>query len=92
MRRQPRQSSIALGLLLAVVASLMLAACAGGSGTSAEQASQAPAATTSPAAAGQADPLEGEWRAELSCQESVRAVQRRLSAKQMREQRQMVGR
>ena len=86
MRRQPRQSSIALGLLLAVVASLMLAACAGGSGTSAEQASQAPAATTSPAAAGQADPLEGEWRAELSCQESVRAVQRRLSAKQMREQ------
>jgi hypothetical protein len=85
MRIQPRQSSIALGLPLAVVASLMLAACGGGGGTSAEQASQAPAATTSPAA-GQADPLRGEWRAEVSCQESVRAVQRRLSAKQMREQ------
>jgi hypothetical protein len=85
MRRRPRQASIALGLLLAVVASLMLAACAGGSGTSDEQASQAPAATTSPAA-DQADPLEGEWRAEVSCEQSVRAVQRRLSAKQMREQ------
>jgi hypothetical protein len=85
MRRQPRQSSIALGLPLAVVASLLLAACAGGSRTSAEQAPQAPAATTSPAA-GQADPLEGEWRTEVSCQASVRAVQRRLSAKQMREQ------
>ena len=85
MRRQPRQSSIALGSLLAVVVSLLLAACGGGSGTSAEQASQAPAATTSPAA-GQADPREGEWRTEVSCQASVRAVQRRLSAKQMREQ------
>ena len=85
MRRQPRQSLITLGLLLAVVGSLLLAACGGGSGTSAEQASQAPATTTAPAA-GPADPLEGEWRAEFSCQQSVRAVQRRLSAKQMREQ------
>jgi hypothetical protein len=85
MSMQPRQSLIAAGSLLAVVASLMLAACGGGSGTSAGQASQAPAATTGPPVS-QADPLEGEWRAEVSCQESVRAVQRRLSAQQMQEQ------
>jgi hypothetical protein len=85
MRMEPKQSSIALGLPLAVAVSLVLAACGGGGGTSAEQAPQAPAARTAPAA-GQADPLEGEWRAEVSCQASVRAVQRRLSAKQMREQ------
>jgi hypothetical protein len=83
MSIQPRQSLIAVGLLLA--AALALAACGGGSGNSGEEASQTPATTTSPPA-GQADPLEGEWRAEFTCRESVRAVKRRLSAAQIHAQ------
>src|SRR5215207_6366675 len=83
MSIQPRQSLIAMGSL--IVAALALAACGGGSGNNADQASPAPTATTSPPAA-KADPLEGEWRAEFTCQESVRAIERRLSAKQIREQ------
>jgi hypothetical protein len=80
MSIQPRQSLIAMGSL--ITAALALAACGGGNGNNGEEASQAPAATTS-SPAGQTDPLEGEWRAEFTCRESVRAVERRLSPKQM---------
>jgi hypothetical protein len=78
----PSQSSIALGSLIVAVLALALAACGGGSGNGGEQALQTPATTTSPPAA-HGDPLEGEWRAEFTCRESVQAVERRLSAKQM---------
>lgn len=83
MSIEPRQSLITLGSLIA--AALALAACGGGSGNNTDQASPAPTATTSPRA-GEADPLEGEWRAEFTCRDSVRAIERRLSAKQIREQ------
>jgi hypothetical protein len=84
MSMQPRQSMIALGLLVAAAVSLALAACGGGS-ENGEQASQAPATTTS-SPASQADALEGDWRTDFTCRESLRAVERRLSAKQIHEQ------
>jgi hypothetical protein len=77
------RKSIAPALLVAGAVAVALAACGGGSGNSADEVSQAPAATTSPPA-GEADPLEGEWRTEFTCQESVRALERRFSAKQLR--------
>lgn len=88
-----RQSSIAQWLLLAAATSLVLAACGRGGGASGQGASQAPtttaasapAATTSPPT-GSAGPLEGAWRAEFTCEDSVRAIQRRLSAKQIHQQ------
>lgn len=85
MSLRPRTSLIALGSLGTVAVSLALVACGGDNGQSAEPPSQAPAAATSPPAS-QADSLEGEWRSEFTCQESVRAIERRLSAKQIHEQ------
>lgn len=79
MSAEPRQSLVALGSLIAALA---LAGCGGGNGNSGDEASQTPATTTS-RPAGEADPLEGEWRAEFTCQEAVRAIERRLSTKQV---------
>jgi hypothetical protein len=45
-----------------------------------------PAASGSPTPLAPLDPLEGEWRTEFTCQESVRAVQRRLSDAEVRRQ------
>jgi hypothetical protein len=70
--------------LMATAASLVLAACGGGGGTTGEGASGTPAATTEPT--GQTDPLEGEWRAEYTCKDSVRAIQSHLSPKQINQQ------
>ena len=88
-----RQSSIAQWLFLAAATSLVLAACGRGGGTSGQGASQAPTTTAAPAAAAatspptsSADPLKGAWRTEFTCQDSVRAIQRRLSAKQIHQQ------
>jgi hypothetical protein len=62
--------------------SLVLAACGGGSGTTEEETPQTPAATSE--RTGQDDPLEGEWRAEYSCKDSVRAIESHLTPEQIR--------
>jgi hypothetical protein len=59
--------------------SLVLAACGGSGGTTGQVASRAPA--TSPATS--ADPLEGDWRTEFTCQASLRALRHRLSDKKV---------
>jgi hypothetical protein len=80
-----RCRSIARWMLVAGATSLVLAACGGGDGTTEAAGSPtAAAATTEPA--GQADPLEGEWRAEYTCKDSVRAIQSHLSMKQINHQ------
>jgi hypothetical protein len=84
MSLQRRQSSIARRSLLAAAVSLVLAACEGSGGTTGEGAAGTPAATTEPTS--QADPLEGEWRAEFTCKESLRAIESRLAPRQIREQ------
>jgi hypothetical protein len=79
-----KNRSIAWRLFVTTPLTLVLAACGGSVGTTGEGTSQTPTATTEPAS--QADPLEGEWRTEFTCQDSVRAIGRRLSAKQIEEQ------
>jgi hypothetical protein len=79
-----RYRGIVRGWLVAAAVSLVLAACGGSGGTTGEDTSQTPAATTEPA--GQAGPLEGVWSTEFTCQDSVRAIESRLSAKQIEEQ------
>jgi hypothetical protein len=71
--------------LVATAISLVLGACGGNGGTTGEGASRTPAATTEPA--GQVDPLEGEWRTEYTCEDSLRAIKRSgLSPNQIRVQ------
>jgi len=79
-----RRSSIVRGSLLATAVSLVLAACGGGGGTTGQVASSAPP-TVTPATSPtpSADPLEGEWRTEYTCQEAARALRRRLSDKEI---------
>jgi hypothetical protein len=79
---QLRRSSIIRGSLLALAMSLVLAACGGSGGTTGQVASQAPstAASATPATTS-ADPLEGDWRNESTCQASLRALRHRLSDK-----------
>jgi hypothetical protein len=83
---QLRRSSIIRGFLLVAAMSVVTAACGGGSGTTEQGASQAPAtpqtATTAPATSS-ADPLQGDWRNESTCQDSLRALRRRLSDKEV---------
>jgi hypothetical protein len=79
-----RYRSRVRGSLVMAAISLVLAACGGGGGTTGEAASPTGVATTEPTS--QADPLEGEWRAEYTCQDSLRAIKSHLSAKQIREQ------
>jgi hypothetical protein len=69
--------------------SLALAACGGGGGTE-RNASQTQAVTTaSPTSS--SDPLEGEWRAEFTCQQTVRAIERRLPATQVGSLKEFLG-
>jgi hypothetical protein len=84
------RSSIARASLLAAAVSLVLAACGGGGGATGQVASRTPA-TVAPASSPttSADPLEGEWRAEYTCQDSARALRRRLSDKEIFKQRGM---
>lgn len=70
-----RYASIARGWLVAATMSLGLAACGGGGGTTEAEASQTTAAAASEPAS-QADPLEGEWRAEITCQEMLASLER----------------
>lgn len=81
-----RYGSIARWTLLAAAMSLVLAACGGGEGTT--QAAGSPSAAASTDEAGsQVDPLEGEWRAEFSCEHALRAIERSgLSPDQIRAQ------
>ncbi len=84
MRLNGKRSWIARGWALTVAAFLVLSACGGNGGTTREGASPTPPSTSEPAA--ESDPLEGEWRAEITCEESVRAIESHLSPKQLREQ------
>lgn len=92
---QLRRSSIFRGVLLVAAMSVVAAACGGGGRTTEQGASQAPASTqpattpppaTTPAPTSSADPLQGEWRTEFGCEQSVEAIQRRLTQKQVLEQ------
>jgi len=74
---------IARGTFVAAAMSMVLAACGGDGATTGEGASRTPAATTEP---GRVDPIEGEWRADFTCKDSLRAIETRLSPKQIREQ------
>jgi hypothetical protein len=69
---RPRNRSIAWGSLVAVTVTLLLAACGGG-GTGSTTGEQQGGATmpTTPA-----DPLEGEWRAEFTCEDMVKTLER----------------
>ena len=81
-----RCRSIARWTLVAAAMSLVLAACGGGDGsTEAAGSPTAAAATDEPGS--QDDPLEGEWRAEFTCEDSLRAIERSgLSPSQIRVQ------
>jgi hypothetical protein len=69
-----------------VIAAVALIAC----GSTPDRASDQvdPGASESPAPTAQTpdDPLEGEWRTEFTCRESVQAIQRHLSESEIREQ------
>jgi hypothetical protein len=83
---QRKRSSSARGLLLVAAISLMVAACGSGDRATDQGSSQAPATTqaaTDPPDTTSADPLQGEWRTEYTCQQSVRAIRARLSDKQI---------
>jgi hypothetical protein len=70
-----RCRSIARWTLVAATMSLVLAACGGGDGTTEEAGSSTAAAVTNEPRS-QVDPLEGEWRAEFTCDDSLRAIER----------------
>jgi hypothetical protein len=81
---QQRCRSIARWTLVAAGMALVLAACRGGEGTTQTGAPRSPDAATSEPRS-QVDPLEGEWRAEYTCEDSLRAIERsRLSPNQIR--------
>jgi hypothetical protein len=87
-----RRSAIARGPLMAAAIAVVLAACGGGGVTTGQAASQAPATgapATSPTTS--ADPLEGEWRNESTCQDALRALRRRLSDKEVLENKGVHG-
>ena len=81
--REDRRS-LARGTLAGAAMTLVLAACGGSDATTGESAPRTPSATTEPA--GQVEPIEGEWRADFTCKDSLRAIETRLSSKQIREQ------
>jgi len=75
---------IARGTFVAAAMSMVIAACGGDGATTGDGASRTPAATTEPT--DQVDAIEGEWRADFTCKDSLRAIESRLSPKQIREQ------
>jgi hypothetical protein len=70
-----RYRSIARCTLMAAAMSLMIAACGGGDGTT-EAAGSPTAAAATDQPASQADPLEGEWRTDFTCQEMLASLER----------------
>jgi hypothetical protein len=87
-----RRSAITLASPMAAVMAAVLTACGGGGATTGQAASQA-SATGSPATSPttSADPLEGDWRNESTCQDSLRALRRRLSDKEVLENKYVHG-
>ncbi len=84
---QSRRSLITQALLLGAAMSLLAAACGGGGRTTEPRApGNTRAATTPPAATRSADPLQGEWRTDFTCHQSVRAIRARLPEKQILKQ------
>ena len=86
---QLRRSSITRGLFLGAAISVLAAACGGGGRTTEPGTSQAPATTqesTTPPPVSSVDPLEGEWRSDFTCDQSVRAIRDRLPEEQILEQ------
>jgi hypothetical protein len=78
-----RCRSIGRWTLVAAAMSLVLAACGGGEGATQTEAPRSRTAATSEPRS-QVDPLEGEWRAEYTCEDSLRAIERsRLSPNQI---------
>jgi hypothetical protein len=81
-----RCGSIARWTLVAAAMSVVLSACGGGDGTTEVAGSQGAVAATDQAGT-EVDPLEGEWRAEYACEDSLRAIERSgLSPNQIRVQ------
>jgi hypothetical protein len=70
-----RRRSIGRSTLVAAAMSLVLAACGGSDGTT-EAAGSPTAAAATDEPGSQVDPLEGEWRAEITCQEMVASLER----------------
>jgi hypothetical protein len=74
-------------LAVPVMAAIVLAACGSTPDRASDQADRGSAADTpTPSAQAADDPLEGEWRTEFTCRESVGAIQRRLSESEIRKQ------
>jgi hypothetical protein len=69
-----RCRSIARWTRMAAAMSLVLAACGGGDGTTEAGGSPTAAAATNEPGS-QVDPLEGEWRPEYTCKDSLRAIE-----------------
>lgn len=69
-----RRRSIARWALVAAAMSLTLVACGGDDGTT-EAAGSPPAAVATNEPGSQDDPLQGEWRAEFTCEDSLRAIE-----------------
>lgn len=69
------RSSIARWSCLATAVLLVLSACGGDSGTTGQAVSPA-AGTAAASPTSSADPLEGEWRIEFTCEDSLRAISR----------------
>jgi hypothetical protein len=81
-----RCRSIGRWTLVVAATSLVLAACGGADGTI-EPAGSPTAAAASSEPGSQVDPLEGEWRAEFTCEDALRSIERSgLSPNQIRVQ------
>src|SRR5688500_14698274 len=78
-----RRSMIAVTFVAAAV----LAGWGWGAGRASDQPGDgSPFDSPAPSPTEALDPLEGEWRTEFTCRESVGAIQRRLSESEIRKQ------
>jgi hypothetical protein len=85
IERSPRSPIPRPWIIVAAFFALAFAAC-GNDGSNGEAASESPTSTATQAATDSSDPLEGEWRTEFTCRDSVAAIQRRLSPQQIQRQ------
>ena len=84
MELHSTRTTVACAALIAVTVSVVATGCGGGNGNE-PKASPAQAASTASRNTSH-DPLEGEWRTEFTCRESVRAIARRLTTRQIERQ------
>jgi hypothetical protein len=69
------------------IAAALMAGCGSSAGRASDQPGEgSPSDAPAPSPTEALDPLEGEWRTEFTCRESVQAIQRRLSESEIREQ------